>query len=96
MASSLNYETLYHELETRWPVIAITAVTLLAALIVPGLLKDDPLASIPQVGGGQKDFMKRGGWQVYTEGYNKFKKGIFRITTMRSMFSRRNMEIKRS
>lgn len=93
MATSIDYQTLYQELEARWPVVAITAVTLLAALIVPGLLKNDPLASIPEVGRGQKDFMKRGGWQVYTEGYNKFKDGIFRITTMRSereIFQARN------
>lgn len=88
MASSMDYQNLYHELESRWPVIAITAVTVLAALIVPGLLKDDPLASIPEVGSGQKEFMKRGGWEVYTEGYNKFKNGIFRITTMRSAYTR--------
>ncbi|KAG9258879.1 cytochrome P450 [Emericellopsis atlantica] len=82
MASQEVYNRLHHELEERWPVVAITALTLLAALVLPGLMKTNHLKAIPLVGGGQFSFLK-GGWDVYAQGYNKFKKSTFRIKSAR-------------
>lgn len=65
------YSTLYHELETRWPILAATAVTLLAALVLPGLFRPNPLADVPIIGDGRKNFMNGGGWKLYIDGYNK-------------------------
>lgn len=66
-----TYSELYRELETRWPIVATTALVLVAALVLPGLLRRDPLAGVPVIGDGQKNFMKGGGWKLYVEGYNK-------------------------
>ena len=71
MAATTDYATLYRELEARWPAIATTVLVLLAVLVLPRLLRPDPLAGIPVVGDGHKAFMKKGGWAIYTEGYNK-------------------------
>lgn len=71
IAVATDYSKLYQELEERWPIVATTAILLVAAFVLPELIRRDPLAGIPVVGGGRKGFMKKGGWTIYTEGYNK-------------------------
>lgn len=60
-----------NELSSRWPAITATAIILSTAWVVHKFLQPNPLAKIPFLGSGQKDFMNGGGWKVYAEGYKK-------------------------
>lgn len=62
---------LYDEIVSRWPALAISALVLAASLIFKSLLKRRALSNIPVVGPGQKEFMEKGGWEFYVEGYKK-------------------------
>lgn len=71
MATKIINSKLAGELTERWPVAAVTIVTLIAALVLPAFFKKNYLAQFPMVGGGQKEFMKENGGSVYAEGYKK-------------------------
>lgn len=66
-----DYSRLYDEAAARWPVVAATGAVLIGAIILPWLLGKDPLSKIPKVGEGHKQFMEKGAWETYSEGYRK-------------------------
>lgn len=71
MSNTHIYNVFLAELEKRWPVLT----TVLLLLVVVGLSKPSSskkgLENIPIVGKGHRDFMKRGGFAIYAEGYKK-------------------------
>lgn len=70
MTSTGRYDALLADLANRWPVVAATALVLVAALVLPLLLRKNPLAAIPAVKGGRIRWVRQG-WAMYIEGYNK-------------------------
>ncbi|KAF2452602.1 cytochrome P450 [Lineolata rhizophorae] len=77
-------------LTERWPVIAVGALTWLIFTIVQTLFSGATLSQIPIVGLEIGDEEKRrmayltSAKKLYTDGYLKFKDGIFRFTTSRT------------
>lgn len=69
------------------PTLVYAAVWILQNFV----LKKDHLSNIPFAGAGLGDESKRravfltDAKSIYLEGYNKFKRGIYRITTLKSM-----------
>ncbi|KAK7409073.1 hypothetical protein QQX98_008734 [Neonectria punicea] len=74
----------------RAPVLSTALLVFLGALLVPHLLQKVQLWKIPIVGEELGNTEKRrqaylaGARSLYTDGYRKFKDGVFRITTSRN------------
>ncbi|KAJ0122972.1 ent-kaurene oxidase [Diaporthe amygdali] len=72
---------------TQWPYVLSTLLAFAAAWLLQAALKRDPLSSLPMVGieFGNADKRRaafvQGAKNIYLEGYRKFRKGVFRITT---------------
>ncbi|KAL1866060.1 hypothetical protein Daus18300_006961 [Diaporthe australafricana] len=72
---------------TQWPYVLSTLAAFAAAWLLQALLKKDPLSNLPMVASELGNADKRraafvqGAKTIYLEGYRKFKKGVFRITT---------------
>ncbi|KAH7374568.1 ent-kaurene oxidase [Plectosphaerella cucumerina] len=81
-----TFQTILAELAARRVVIGSGLVVLAAAWLLPSLFETDNLSHIPIVGKGSKGkrrkyFSSGGAWELYDEGYNKFKNGLFRLAT---------------
>ncbi|KAH7145688.1 cytochrome P450 [Dactylonectria estremocensis] len=74
----------------HWPVLSTALILSLAAVVVPHILQRFQLWRIPFVGeelGGtekRRQAYLAGARRLYTDGYRKFKDGVFRITTSRN------------
>ncbi|KAL2760205.1 hypothetical protein ACRALDRAFT_2038897 [Sodiomyces alcalophilus JCM 7366] len=73
----------------HWPAVAVSIITVSVALVLQWLLRADPLATVPVVGEGnkasrRKQFVSGRASALYSEGYRKFRDGLFRIATPRN------------
>lgn len=80
-------------LSTQWPFVLSALLVCAVAWLAQGSLKQDPLSKIPLIGGELGDVTKRraaymrGAKAMFDEGHQKFKNGVFRMTTPRGMVS---------
>ncbi|RYP79122.1 hypothetical protein DL771_000100 [Monosporascus sp. 5C6A] len=86
----LDVQSLFHPLNSLLSLGITAAVIISIAFVLQNLLQGNPLPEIPSVGKGResarrKEFLSGGAQMLYAEGYQKFKNGIFRITTPRGM-----------
>lgn len=77
-------------LSARLPLIGTTILVSLVAFVIQRIFAHDPLAEIPWIGvelgdseKRRKAFQNGGAKALYKRGYEKFKTGIFRLTSMR-------------
>lgn len=76
-------------LSTQWPVVLTAVLACAAAWLVQKLLMSNPYSKIPLVGGQIGNEEKRraaymgGAKDILLEGYNKFKNGVFKVTTIK-------------
>ncbi|ROT43005.1 cytochrome P450 [Sodiomyces alkalinus F11] len=73
----------------HWPAVAASISAVAVALVLQWLFRPDPLATVPVVGEGnkasrRKQFVSGQANALYSEGYKKFRDGLFRIATPRS------------